>query len=116
MFDLDPGIHFHEIVVSLSIKQKFKSSGICVADVAEGLDGAPPHFLPQPRTQERRWSFLEQLLVAPLYRTLPFTQMNNIAVVIGQHLEFDVTGQSEIFLQVKLRRTKSRLGFASRGL
>lgn len=38
------------------------------------------------RSESRTRSFLQELLVAPLDTAVPFTQMDDIAMHIGQHL------------------------------
>ena len=48
------------------------------------------HVLPQPVGHNRRGRFLDQLLVPSLDRALSFEQASDIAVLIGEYLNFDM--------------------------
>ncbi len=50
--------------------------------------------------------------MAALQRTLAFAQVNEVAVLIAQDLDFDVTGTLDEFLQVHLAGAKGTFGFA----
>ena len=47
--------------------------------------------------------------MATLKRTITVSEMNGIALTIGQHLNFDVTGPLQKFLHVDHRGAKRRL-------
>jgi len=45
----------------------------------------------------RRGRFLHQFLVPPLDAALALAEVNHFAVLVAQHLKFDVAGRSRIF-------------------
>ena len=53
MFDLKPGVHFHEIETAIFIDQKLDRASVFVADGFGELDRGISHFLPQRRSHDR---------------------------------------------------------------
>ena len=47
----------------------------------------------------------------PLQRTFPFAQMNDVAVAIGQHLNFDVPRLLDVFFDEHALVAERRAGF-----
>jgi len=101
MFDLDAGVHFHEIKAAAAIQQKLDSARTLVIDAACRCHSCFAHASPQFGIESRTWCFLQQFLVTSLNRAVPFTQMNNIAMAISQHLHFHVTRAIDEFLHVQ---------------
>src|SRR5690606_16322103 len=60
--------------------------------------------LAHPRTNLRRedWTrrFLDQLLSAALYRAVPLTKMDHVAVLVCEDLYLDVLHAGQVFLQI----------------
>ena len=59
----------------------------------------------------RGWAFFDQLLVAALRGAFALEQMHRVAVMIGQHLHFDVTGAFDVALHVDAGVAEGGLGF-----
>src|SRR4029079_605847 len=66
--------------------------------------------------QRRRWRLLDQLLVATLNRALAFAEVNHAAVMVAEHLEFDVARRLDVLLDVDVADAEGRFGFALRRL
>ena len=67
-----------------------------------------------PRGDARRGRFLDDLLVAALHRAVALAQMDDVAVVVGEHLELDVARPLEEFLHVDLVVAEGRARFGLR--
>ena len=55
-------------------------------------------------------ALFDQLLVAPLHGAVAFPEMDDVAVVVGQDLDFDVPGLLDVFFEVDVAVAKGRLG------
>ncbi len=73
-----------------------------VADLAERFADDVSDFLAQLGRHPYRRRFFDQLLVAPLNRALALPQADDVAVLVAQHLEFDVARVLDISLHVKI--------------
>ena len=73
---LDAGVHLDEVIVALVIDQELHRAGIHVADRFRELDRGVAHFLAQRWREQRRRTFLDHLLVAPLDRAIAFAEVN----------------------------------------
>ena len=112
MLDLDARVHLDEvkarlfIFISISIfvrvHEEFDGAGIVVADSAERFADDIPDFLAQLGRHLYGRRLFDQLLVAALNRALAFPQADDVAVLVGQYLEFDVARVLDILLQVKI--------------
>ena len=111
VFDLEPGVHLHEIKLPLGVEQKLH--GAC-ADVAHGAGAVHrhlPHACPQLGVHGGRGRFFDQLLVTPLHRAVALTQVHHMPVAVGQQLDLDMAWGDEGTLQNQLVRPKSRARF-----
>src|SRR5699024_9175191 len=92
MFYLDARIHFDEIDIFLRINQKLYRSCIIIFYLAGNFERIFIElcfgFLPE----DRAGGYLNYLLEPALNRTIPFKQMDNIAVIIAQNLYFNMLG------------------------
>ena len=61
-------------------------------------------------------AFLEQLLMAPLDRALALAEVDDVAVMIAEHLELDVARVLDVLLDVDVADAERRFGLALRGL
>src|SRR5258708_6721302 len=101
MFDLDPGIDFHEEkLLALDVVQKLDGTGIAVADRLEQIDGARMQPFSDFSRQDLRRSLLDHLLIAALDGTVPFAEMYDGALAVTQQLNFDVTCGFYIAFQI----------------
>ena len=60
--------------------------------------------------QPRGGALLDQLLVAALHGAVALPEMDGVAVQVGQHLDLDVPGMLDVFLQVDFRVAEGGLG------
>src|SRR5687767_5343864 len=56
------------------------------------------HGLTCPSIEQRQGRLLDDLLIAPLDRAFALAQMDYIAVLVAQHLDFDVAWMVNVFL------------------
>src|SRR5690606_21456919 len=97
VLDLQTRIHFKEIEVPVTIDDEFHrscrkiSNGFCQSDslLAHGFAGG---FI-----QEWRGGFFDDLLVAALNRTFTFAQIDDVAVLVAQNLNFDMAWLGDEF-------------------
>jgi hypothetical protein len=94
VLDLEPGVHFHEeeLLRPVAADDELHRPGPDVADRAGRLDRGGAHGLPLCFIQQRRRRLLDDLLVPPLQRALALTQVDRVAVGVGQDLDLDVPG------------------------
>src|SRR5688572_26198884 len=74
------------------------------------------HGLTCPGIEQRRGRLLDDLLIAPLDRTFALAQMDDIAVLVAQHLDFDVAWMVDVFLDEEpiIAERGCRLGTGTR--
>src|SRR5690606_16442347 len=72
--------------------EKLEGAGAAVTQLDTGLYAAGLDFGTGLLVNARGRRFLDDLLVAALQRAVPIAQMNGIALTVGQHLNFHVTG------------------------
>ena len=111
MFHLDAGIHFHEIKRPAAVHQEFHGAGALVANGAGGGHGGIAHLAAQVGVDGHAGSLFQQLLVAALDRAVALAQVDHVAVAIGQHLHFHVSGPVDEFLHVEARVAEGSLRF-----
>src|SRR5205807_10283649 len=99
---LDARVHLDEVTPPLLVHGKFDRAGIVIADLAEGLADELSDFLSKLGSYPHRRRLFEQLLVASLNRALAFSQTDNVAVLVAQHLEFDVARVLDVLLEIKI--------------
>src|SRR3989338_214823 len=109
MLNLNPCIHFHKIISHIFIKQKLHCPNICVANcphyLYSSLSYAPPQFF----IQCRRWRFFQYLLVSALDRTIPFSKIDNMAILISHNLNLYMSWRLAIFLDIHFAVPKRSL-------
>ena len=59
-----------------------------------------------------RRALLDHLLVAPLQRAVALEEMDDVAVLVAEHLHFDVARRDDVFLDQHARIAERRLGLA----
>ena len=90
MLHLHAGVHFHEEEVALLIQEEFKGARVGVLHGARRVDDHRAH-LPAHLVGDRdRGRLFQQFLVTTLDRTLALAQVNHVAVVVAENLEFDM--------------------------
>ena len=89
VFHLHPGVHFHKVHF-VAGQQKFHGAGVFVAYGFSRPHCQGANVLSLLRRELRAGCNFNQLLVAPLYRTIAFEQVNNVAVTVRQYLHLNV--------------------------
>jgi hypothetical protein len=112
MFDLNARVHFDEVVATFLIEEKLHRSGIVVLHPSRDRYCGFSHFGPEPGRQDEGGSDLDQLLMPSLDRAVAFTQVDDVAVSIGQNLEFNVMGALDILLNEHAAITERGQGFS----
>ncbi|CAG5146972.1 Uncharacterised protein [Streptococcus pneumoniae] len=83
MFYLNTSIHLHEIeIATCFIKKKFNGSCILIANKLCRSNSSSTYFMTQRFSDCNRGTFFQNLLVIPLKRTIPFTQVNHMSMLI----------------------------------
>ena len=96
---LDAGVHLHEVEPG-RLPQELDGANTDVADRLGGRDGGVAHGLAHLGCQSGRRRLLQQLLVAALDGAVPLPKVDDVAVLVGQHLELDVARVLDVTLQV----------------
>src|SRR6266404_9271490 len=102
MLHLDARVHLDEVKPPLLVHEKFDGARIVIADLAERLADDLSDFLSKLGRYPHRRRLFEQLLVASLNRALAFSQTDDVAVLVAQHLKFDVARVLNIFFQIEI--------------
>src|SRR6185295_2136889 len=109
---LNSGIHFDEKEFPFFIEE-LEGTGAAVPDFAAGVSTALPDAQPLLHRNQRGGSLLDYFLVAALHGAIPVTQVDSIAVFIGQDLYLDVTRSLEKLFHVHGGVAEGRFGFLS---
>src|SRR5207302_8650101 len=102
MLHLDARVHLDEVKPAQLVHKEFDDAGIVIADLTERLAEDLSDLLAQLERYSHRWRFFEQLLVASLNRALAFSQTDDVAVLVPEHLKFDVARVLNIFFQIEI--------------
>src|SRR5574344_645714 len=106
MLQLQTCIHFQEIILMMFGDQKLNGTGSFVVDSLCSGNCFHSHLLTNSLVDEWRRTFFYYFLISSLNRTLPFTKMNNVSVLVTQNLEFNVVWLFHELLQVNRVVTK----------
>ncbi len=92
MLHLQARVHFQEVEIAIAVHQKFHRAGICVAggacDFQRGLAHASRSSGCCSITGDGHSSIT--FLMTPLDGAFALAQVNHVAVMVAQHLNFDV--------------------------
>jgi hypothetical protein len=99
MLHLHAGIHFDEEEFAVLV-QELEGTRAAVADLAAGFGATLADLVAQAGIEQRCRSFFQDFLVAALHRTVALAQINRVAVLVGQYLEFDVARVLQKFFHV----------------
>src|SRR5579872_535293 len=91
VFDLYPGVHLHEVKVSVVVHQELEGAGVGELERLGPTNRRLPQRVPQTAVDRRAGSLFDQLLVTPLNRALAFREVDNIPLRVAEHLNLDVT-------------------------
>ena len=91
MFDLQARVHLQEIEAAVLPRDEFDGAGRIVIDRLGERHRLLAHLLARRLVEQRRRRFLDHLLVAALDRTFALAEIDDIAVLVAEHLDFDMT-------------------------
>ena len=90
---LQPRVHLEEVEprrVAGSLHEELHGPRVAVPAVRATATAASPMRWRSAGRERQRRTLLNHFLVAPLDRALTLEQVDDVTVMIGQHLEFDV--------------------------
>ena len=96
VFDLEACVHLHKIESAVLINNKLNRAGVPIRDGSSSGDRCITHAVACRIVQERRRRFLDDFLIAALYRAFTFTQLNEIAGIIAKDLKFYVARRDQV--------------------
>ncbi len=110
MLHLQARIHFEEIEVAIAIHQEFQRARVVVAGRARDFQRRFAHLRAQlgMLQHHRRRALLDHFLMPPLDGAFALAQMNQVAVMIAQNLDFDVPRLQHQLFRYRLRRSGTR--------
>ena len=111
MLDLQPRVHFQEIEALVLAGDEFDGAGGIVFHRLRQRDRLFAHLAAGGLVEQRRRRLLDHLLIAALDRTFALAEIDHIAVLVPQHLDFDVAGIDDEFLDEHPVVAERRLGF-----
>src|SRR5262245_55890959 len=91
MLHLEPGIHFQKIKTLVGIDEEFDRPSILVVASHCQFDSRCSHAGSQLRSHHGRRAFFDEFLMPSLYRTFALSQVDDIAKMISQYLNFNMT-------------------------
>src|ERR1700730_6911280 len=91
MFDLQPRVHFEEIEIFVFANDKFDRAGRIVVDRLCQRNRPFADLAASFLVDEGRGRLLDYFLVTALDGTFAFAKMDDVSVLVAQHLNFDVT-------------------------
>ena len=113
MLNLKARIHLEEIEIPVRINDKFDRPYTVVADRFRERDRLVAHGVARRFVQKRRRCLFDDLLVPPLDRAFTLVEVNDVAMPVTQHLNFDVARFGDIFFdeQPVVAEARARLVF-----
>ena len=112
MLHLQPRIHLHEVEVASWRDDELDSTG---ADIAHGLGctrGCVTHGLTPFGCHAGGGCLFQHLLMTALHRAIAFVQMQAMALLVGEYLDFDMPRALKIFLDQHLVVAEAGNGLA----
>ena len=98
VLNLQARVHLEEVEITLSVDDEFDRAGAVVLHGACERDGLFAHRLTGLGREEGRWRLFEDLLVAALDRAFALVQVDDIAMLVAEHLDLDVARLVDEFL------------------
>ena len=116
VLDLHSRVHLEEVVGAVDVEQTLDRPRRSVADGPSCLDRDASDAPPQLVVDRRRRRLFDELLVPPLDRAIALSEVDDVAVRIGEYLHLDVPRILEVPLDVDGRVGEVRLALAPRAL
>ena len=90
MLDLEPRVHLQEIKAAVLPGDELDGAGEIVADRLGERDCLLAHAGARCLVEQRRRRLLQDLLIAALDRAFALAEIDDVAVLVAQHLDLDV--------------------------
>ncbi len=98
MLDLQPRVHLQEIEAAVLAGDELDGAGAIVADRLGERDRLLAHCCARLGIEQRARRLLDDLLVAALDRAFALAEIDDVAVLVAQNLDFDVARIGDEFL------------------
>ena len=101
VLDLQAGVHLHEeeLVRLVGGDDELDSAGAGVIDASSGVARCRADPVTGHLIEQWRRSLFDDLLVAPLQAAFALTEVNDVAVLVGENLDLDVPGPQDESLE-----------------
>ena len=114
MLDLQPRVHLQKEEALVLAHDEFHRAGAVVIDRFCQRHGLLAHLAAGRLVEQRRRRLLDDLLVAALDRAFALAQINHVAMLVAEHLDFDVARIDDEFFYKHAVVAKGRGGFRCR--
>ncbi len=115
MLDLQARVHLHEEELAVLRGDEFDRAGADIADRLGGRHRRLAHLAATLRRHARRRRFFQHLLVAALHRAVALEQVDALAELIAEHLDFDMARTDDVFLDQHVIGAEARRRLALAG-
>ena len=115
MLDLDPRVDLDEIKSLLGINQKFDGTRVRVTGRLDQADGGFADVLPDRLWQVGSRRLFHELLMPTLQRAVAFPEMDDVAMLVGENLHFDMARILDELLEVDSRVVECFFSFGGSG-
>ena len=115
MLDLNSRVHLDEDVVAALVEKELDGARARVSDLLREGDGVGTDLGAQLFREIGRRSELDHLLVATLQRAVTLEEVDDVALLVGEDLHFDVPGVDDGLLEEDRRIAEGRFRFACCG-
>ena len=113
MLYLQAGVHFDEIKRAFLV-EKFNGASTLISHFGNRIGTDRPDLGAFLFAYAGAWGLFKDLLVTALQRTIPFAQMNRIALTIAKYLHLNMARRGEVFLNINCVIAKGRFRLATR--
>ena len=98
VLDLEPRVHLEEEEGAILTGDELDRAGGIVADRLGERDGLRPHRGARRGIEKGAWRLLDDFLIAALNGAFALAEMNDIAMLVAEHLDFDMARIDDEFL------------------
>ena len=115
MLHLQPGVHLHEGERPVRADDEFDRAGADIVHGSGSRHRGRAHFPPPGLGQARRGRLLQDLLVPALDGAVALEEMDAMALLVGEDLNFNVARSFEVFFDQDPPVAETRDGLALAG-
>src|SRR5262245_50620195 len=91
MLDLQPRIHLEEVKTLVLLGDKLNRPRAVVTDRLGERDRLLPHLPARRCIEQRTGRLFDHFLIAALDRAFALAEVNDVSMLVAEHLDFDVT-------------------------